>query len=143
MQGVLSAGAALRPGDVACAVDQHIKRERPRGEDCRQVCVFREHDLGCPWRVVQVFSDLLFGFADIDCQHEQSVFRILLRQRVYRGLIVAAIAAPGGPELQQHDFALHRIVIEDFALYRFRVEPWSRQGAGHKNGQEDGQDEPR
>ncbi len=111
-QSSFSGGAALFGGDVAVAVDHYVDGIALRVVHGCEVGVFGEHDGNGSWVVGEIFLYFLIGLEDVDGEHDQAFIGEFLGDVIDQFGFAFAVFAPGGPELEQDDFAFDRRVVE-------------------------------
>jgi hypothetical protein len=114
-EGVFAARAALGAGDETVAVHHDINGVDSGGVHGGEIGVFHEDDFAVARVLVEIFLDGLFGFTDVDGEKDQALIGELAANFVHEGGFVGTVAAPGGPEFEEHDFALDSVVGEFFA----------------------------
>ena len=122
-QAASTAGTALRASDVAVAIDKHIDGIDRGLIHGGEVSVFHQDNGNGAWMLVEVFPDSLFGFADMYGKNNQGFAGKFLGDLVDEAGFLGAIAAPGGPELEEHDLAFDGFVGEFFAASGGSVKP--------------------
>jgi len=121
-EGFFAARPALGCGNVAVAVDYHIDWIDVGLIHGGEIGLFHHDDFAVAGMLLEVFFDGLLGFADIDGEKDQTLVGKLVADLVDEGGFVGAEAAPGGPELEENDFAFDVFVVEFFASGRGGVE---------------------
>ena len=114
-KGIFAAGATLSSGDVAVAVDHYIDGIDVGLVHGGEIGVFHHDELAVAGMLLEIFLDGLFGFADVDGEEDEAFAGELVADFVDEGGFVGAEAAPGGPELEEDDFAFDGGVGEFFA----------------------------
>src|SRR5208283_1282076 len=117
-----ASGSALRSGNVAVAVNQHVDGiHRCLVHGC-EISVFHQDDRNRARVGLQISLDRLLRFANVNRQHDQPFVGELLRDLIHIRRFMVTIAAPGGPELQQHHLALDGFIGELLAAGGRRME---------------------
>ena len=111
-----AARAGLGTSDATFFIEKDVERKTLRLDQWGQIAVLTEdHFDAGPGIFLQVSINFVAGFADVDSNDDEALVGKLLRELLNDGLILAAIAAPSGPELDEDGFALDRAVIERFS----------------------------
>src|SRR5580704_2007998 len=121
-EGVFAARAALGTGDETVAVHHDINGVDSGGIHGGEIGVFHEDDFAVARVLVEILLDGPLGFTDVDGEKDQALVGELAANFVHEGGFVGTVAAPGGPEFEEHDFALNGVVGEFFTGGRDGVE---------------------
>ena len=98
------AGAALRSGDEAVAINYDIDGIFVGLIHGREIGVLHHHDFAVAGMLLEVFLDGFPGFADVNGEKDEALGREFFADFVHEGGFIGAEAAPGGPEFEQNDF---------------------------------------
>src|SRR5271167_4256562 len=130
----LAASSMLGSRDVAVAVDDDVDRIGVGSEHRGQVGVLGEDDATGTRILLQILLHRLLRLVYVHREHHQSLIAEFLVQVVHQRLLAPAVRAPGGPELQQNNLALYRVVGELFTSGGFGVEARGRLTATGEGG---------
>ncbi len=114
-ESFFATGAALGADDEAVAVNHNINGVDGGGVHGGEIGVIHEDNLAVARMLLEIFFDGFLGFADIDGEKDEAFWRELLADFVDEGSFVGAVAAPGGPELEENDSAFDGVVGKFFA----------------------------
>src|SRR5882724_6189536 len=111
-QGAFAGGAALLSSHIAIAVNYDVDRVNLGLKHGGQIGVVGKNDAGRPRMLLQILLHCFFGFTDVNLQNDESFVGISVVNPVHESGLLETVAAPGGPEFQQHDFAFYGVVVE-------------------------------
>ena len=115
-QGHQSACTVLIASNLAVAIDHHILRKSLGSKRLLQIRFPRQHNMTLSRTLFQIPFYLQPRLTNVHRKHDKALFGELRGHLIDGGLVAAAVSAPCRPELNQHHFALHRIIIESAAI---------------------------
>ena len=125
-KGVFASGSALGASNISIAINHNINGIDVGLIHGGKIGVVHEDDFRSARILFEIFLDGLFGLTDIDGKNNEAFGGKIVVDLVHEGGFISAIFAPGGPELEQDDFALDGSVGERFAVGGARGEAGRR-----------------
>ena len=124
-EGFFASGAALGSDNEAIPINDNVNGVNIGLVHGGEIGVFHHDDFAVAGMLLEVFLDGFFGLADVDGKKDEAFVGELVADLVNEGGFFDAVAAPGGPEFEEDDFAFDGVVGELFAGGGGGVEAWS------------------